>query len=188
MNQKAERALQFFREKVAEFYRKRYAEQDISVYINLYDVLIELEKEDADAVATLTDLLNDGCAYDMHSWMLMALRGVAARRMISCETAKQILKSTERIALIDYEEWFRSIEQLALSDQGICVLLEFVDRLLDTRDIYSWRWLAFFTTATVLSRDAASIPEPLKEKLKAEIGQESDPHAKQYMREVSDMF
>ena len=188
MDQKAEHALQFFRGKVAEFNRKRYTENDISAYINLYDVLVELKKDDTDAVATVITLLNEADAHDMHDWILMALRGVAQRGTISYETAKQILKSTERTAMGDADEWFRSIQELARSPQGIRVLLEFIDRLLDKHDIYSWRWLAFFTAGTILYRNAASIPESLKEKLKAQIDQEPDPHDKKYMQEVADMF
>ena len=188
MDQKAEHALQFFRGKVAEFNRKMYVENDVSAHINLYDVLMELQKQDADAVATVIDLLNDDSTSDMHHWMLMALRGVAQRGAISYETAKQILKSTERTALGDGEEWFKSIQELARSPQGIRVLLEFMDRLLDKHDVYSWRWLAFFTVGTILYRDAASVPESLKEKLKAQIYQEPDPHDRKYMQEVADIF
>ena len=188
MNQKAECALQLFREKIAEFNRKRYTENDISAHINLYNVLMEIKSRDADAVATVMALLNDADAYDMHHWMLMALRGLAQRETISYEIAQQIMKSTERTAVRDGEEWFKSIQELARSPEGIRVLLEFIDRLFNARDIYHWRWLAFFTAGVILYRDAASIPESLKERFKAQIGHESDPNDRKYMQEVLDVL
>ena len=188
MDQKAESALQFFREKIGEFHRKRDEEHDRSASLNLYEVLAELKTKDKNAVATVTRLLNDKDASDMHYWMLAALRGLAQRGPVSYTTARQILKSTEQSALGDADEWFRSVQALVRTPQGIRALFEFIDRLLNKHEMYNWRWFAFYITGTIFYYNKSSVPESLKERLKAQIDQEPDPHDRKYMQEVADIF
>ena len=184
MSQHAERIVQFFREKIAEFYQTRYTSQDFYPTLNLYDMVVELEKENSDIVSLLIQLLYDAKAMDMHYWILAALRGLASRRKLSSDVLKEVLGATARFAVTDYEEWFKTIGVLAYTPDGICVLLEFVEyKLLKQRDIRNWRWLAFFVVSNVCDR--VFIPDSLKRQLKDEVDQESDPDTRKYIQEIA---
>lgn len=184
MNQHGERVVKFFREKTEEFYRKRYTEHDLSARLNFYDMFVELEKENSDIISVLVQLLHDAEAMNTHYWILVTLRGLASRRNLSYDVLKEVLHATERFGATDYEEWFKSVGELARTPDGARVLLEFVEhRLLKERDIRNWRWLAFFVVGNIYDR--VSIPDSLKQRLKDEVDQEHDLHTQKYIQEVA---
>ncbi|MDP3769694.1 MAG: hypothetical protein Q8R40_02025 [bacterium] len=186
MNQHGERVVQFFREKIGEFHRKRYSEHDLSAHLNFYDMLVELEKENSDTVSLLTQLLHDSQAHDVHYWIFITLRSLGSRGRLSYDLAKEVLNATERFAVWDYEEWFKSVGELARTPDGVRVLLEFIEhKLLEERSIRNWRWLAFFTAANIMESRCMSIPDSLKQRLKDEVDQESDPDTRKYIQEVA---
>ncbi|MDP3778741.1 MAG: hypothetical protein Q8R30_01675 [bacterium] len=182
----AERAVQVFREKVGTFFHKRYDEGDQCASINLYDdVVAILETERTDVVPTLITLLGDGEASDMHYWIIAAMRGMGARGKLSRNGMQALLVHTESLGAGDYEEWYKSINTLGFSSEGADILLDFAEnRLLSKCDIRGWRWLAFYIVGSLFQKHASLISASLKEKLRKEMEQETDPRQQKCFQEV----
>jgi hypothetical protein len=141
--------------------------------------------QDARAAERAFDLiLTNPSAFSAHPHAVAGLRVLAELRKLTAGGATSLLRHTETLAReAGHDEWYKSLEALALTRETATVLLPFAEQLLTHRNVRDWLWLAFVALEGAMRNDLR--PEPLlQQSLRREIERERDPQRRVEMRSL----
>lgn len=110
---------------------------------------------------------------DMYGYCaLEGLRSAAYRGELSKRGGRLVFHQTKRAAILDGEEYYRTLNALSASEQTAPLVLDWVEQRLKRMDVPDYVWLAFYGVAAVLDYRTGRLTKELVDKL--EIGIDSE--------------